>query len=105
MRRRLLSDLPQTRRRSAVSDNIFAVATRRRPWRRRKTGLQTKLDRHRIDRVSAGARFHALRWTGVLALIMGRIGEAVNLFQEAIKQDPLMTANYAMLCEANFAYG
>jgi hypothetical protein len=36
---------------------------------------------------------------------MGRIGEAVNLFQEAIKQDPLMTANYAMLCEANFAYG
>jgi TolB-like protein/Tfp pilus assembly protein PilF len=47
----------------------------------------------------------ALRWAGIIAETMGRLDEAVELFRQAVDQDPLTGANYAKLGETLFYIG
>ena len=48
---------------------------------------------------------NALRASGIIARTLGRLNEAIGLFQQAADLDPLSGANYKMLGDANGAIG
>jgi len=47
----------------------------------------------------------AVRWAGVHALTLGRLDEAIGLFQRAVDLDPLNAANRSVLCGAETSDG